>query len=163
MKYEIKTDGDNKIFDIQKTEKAYKITTESGTLLVQRTLNAVPDTLSCIIDGKSVDAGITRHKDYIEVEIDGERHLVAVLDPRKKALRLSDGADEGLLVSRMPGRIVQVCVEVGQEVQKGDILVIVEAMKMENPIKALKTGVVSAVYVRQGDLVEARQSLVLVE
>ena len=78
-------------------------------------------------------------------------------------LRMVSAEGEGLLVTKMPGRIVDVCCEVGQSVEKGDVLIIVEAMKMENPLKAAKAGVITEIYVHQGDLVAAKQKLILVE
>lgn len=54
----------------------------------------------------------------------------------------------------MPGLVLQVNVEPGQEVQKGDQILILEAMKMENVIKSPGDGVVKAVKVKEGDAVE---------
>ena len=60
----------------------------------------------------------------------------------------------------MPGRILSVLVEVGQEVSNGDVLVVMEAMKMENQMKASADGVVKNVLVQEGDLVDAKAVLV---
>ena len=57
---------------------------------------------------------------------------------------------------------MSVCVAEGQTVSKGDVVIIVEAMKMENPLKAAKDGVVQQVFVSDGDLVEAKQKLILI-
>ncbi|MFM6946549.1 MAG: biotin/lipoyl-containing protein [Flavobacteriales bacterium] len=54
----------------------------------------------------------------------------------------------------MPGRVTAVHVKIGQEVQPGDALLSLEAMKMENVLKAEGTGVVSALCVQEGDVVE---------
>lgn len=63
----------------------------------------------------------------------------------------------------MPGLVLSVLVEVGQEVQKGDSLLILEAMKMENVIKAAGKGVVKAIKVNQKDAVEKNQVLIEME
>jgi biotin carboxyl carrier protein len=63
----------------------------------------------------------------------------------------------------MPGKIVKVLVEEGNEVDQGDGLVIVEAMKMENEIKSPKAGVVKKIGVAEGDIVEAGALLIIVE
>ncbi|HBP16728.1 MAG TPA: hypothetical protein DEA08_02905 [Planctomycetes bacterium] len=60
----------------------------------------------------------------------------------------------------MPGVIVEVRVEPGQEVAKGDILLILEAMKMQNEIRAADAGVVSAVHVAAHDTVGGGDKLV---
>ena len=60
----------------------------------------------------------------------------------------------------MPGRVVQVLVSEGDEVAPGQGVVIVEAMKMENELKAERAGVVERVLVSAGDLVEGGAELV---
>lgn len=60
----------------------------------------------------------------------------------------------------MPGLVLKVLVEAGAEVKKGDNLLILEAMKMENILKSTTDGVVNKVLVRQGDKVEKNQILV---
>ncbi len=55
----------------------------------------------------------------------------------------------------MPGNILSVNVNVGDEVKEGHVLMILEAMKMENEIMAPKSGTVTAVVVKKGDIVES--------
>lgn len=62
--------------------------------------------------------------------------------------------DEGALASPMPATVVAILVVPGQRVSKGDVLVMLEAMKMEVPIKAPRDGVVKAVACRPGELVQ---------
>jgi biotin carboxyl carrier protein len=59
----------------------------------------------------------------------------------------------------MPGTIVDVKVKAGDAVKAGDVLVVFEAMKMENEIQAAADGTVAAVYVNKGDSVESGQVL----
>jgi biotin carboxyl carrier protein len=63
----------------------------------------------------------------------------------------------------MPGTIVKVPVEPGQEVKKGQTLVILESMKMENELKAPRDGVVGRVEVKAGQSVEQNKVLVTVQ
>lgn len=60
----------------------------------------------------------------------------------------------------MPGMVLKVLVENGQEIQKGDAILILEAMKMENILKASTDGVVKKVHVIKGDKVEKNQVLI---
>ncbi len=62
----------------------------------------------------------------------------------------------------MPGTIVDIKVKVGDAVKAGDVLVVFEAMKMENEIQAAADGTVAAVYVNKGDSVESGQALLAV-
>jgi pyruvate carboxylase subunit B len=63
----------------------------------------------------------------------------------------------------MPGLVVRVLVEGGQRVEKGDGLVVLESMKMENELRAAAPGLVKLVHARPGDTVEKGQSLVELE
>ncbi|MEX2526062.1 MAG: acetyl-CoA carboxylase biotin carboxyl carrier protein subunit [Gemmatimonadota bacterium] len=101
-----------------------------------------------------------------ELEVEGERHLVTVLDAGEEAVRearKASGVDSGPAPLRapMPGLVVRVEVEVGQEVKPGDGVLIVEAMKMENELRASSVGRVLAIHVSPGDAVE--KDLLLVE
>ena len=63
--------------------------------------------------------------------------------------------DEGGLFTQMPGKIVKIMAVIGQKVEKGETLIILEAMKMENEIKCSFTGVVKAIHVKAGDALES--------
>jgi 3-methylcrotonyl-CoA carboxylase alpha subunit len=66
---------------------------------------------------------------------------------------------DGSILSSVPGKVVKIEVEAGQEVSSGDVLIIVEAMKMENSIRAPFDGIVEAVLVREGDQVQNKMIL----
>jgi biotin carboxyl carrier protein len=70
---------------------------------------------------------------------------------------------EGNLSSPMPGRIVKIFVKIGELVKKGQDLLVVEAMKMENKISAPFTGRIREVYYSEGDQIEANVSLIVIE
>ncbi len=63
----------------------------------------------------------------------------------------------------MPGLVVKVPVKDGDEITKGDVLVILESMKMQNELKAPKDGKVSRIHIAEGDSVEQRQAMVNLE
>jgi pyruvate carboxylase subunit B len=97
--------------------------------------------------------------------VDGHRYEVEALDERTRAIR--DLSSEGgrpsgpaPLVAPMPGMIVRVNVQVGDSVQPGVPVVVMEAMKMENELRAQSAGVVSAVRVQAGAAVEKGAILV---
>ena len=62
--------------------------------------------------------------------------------------------DEGELVTHMPGKVVKIEVEKGQEVKKGQTLIVLEAMKMENEIKSGMDGIVKSVHVQEGQVLD---------
>ena len=82
---------------------------------------------------------------------------VAAAAPAAKA---AVPADAELIACPMPGTIVSVNVKPGQSVKKSDVLVVLEAMKMENEIMAPHDAVVAAVHVNKGDSVESGTPLV---
>lgn len=83
-----------------------------------------------------------------------------VIEPAASERRTGAGADAGALASPMPAKVVQVAVTSGDHVQTGDLLVLLEAMKMELAIKAPRDAVVRAVRCQPGDLVQAGVPLV---
>jgi acetyl/propionyl-CoA carboxylase alpha subunit len=91
--------------------------------------------------------------------LDGFRYEVEALDDRTRAMRELSGAGKGPtgpapLIAPMPGMIVRVAVQVGDTVQPGQGLVVMEAMKMENELRATSAGVVKAVLAQPGTPVE---------
>ena len=79
----------------------------------------------------------------------------------KKAAPAASGAGEKV-AAPMPGTIVSVNVSDGQAVKKGDVLVVLEAMKMENEIKAPKDGTITSVAVSKGESVDTGAALVTI-
>jgi biotin carboxyl carrier protein len=75
--------------------------------------------------------------------------------PQKTAAAVSSNtASADAVKSPLPGVVMDVKVSVGQTVKKGDVVVLIEAMKMENEINASKDGKITAVYVNKGSKVE---------
>ncbi len=79
--------------------------------------------------------------------------------PDKQAPSAGGGKE---VPSPMPGVILDVRVKEGQEVKSGDVLVVLEAMKMENDIVAPVDGKVTSVQVKKGDTVESNQTIVTI-
>jgi len=107
-----------------------------------------------------VDVGGRAHW---RLSTDGHRFDVEVLDERARAVRAAGIARHGSadsLRAPMPGRIVRVLVAGGQAVEAGQGLVVMEAMKMENELKASGAGTVQRVLVEPGDRVEKGATLV---
>jgi acetyl/propionyl-CoA carboxylase alpha subunit len=98
--------------------------------------------------------------------IDGFRFQVEALDERTRAIRdmtAASARDTGPrpLIAPMPGLVVRVNVREGDQVQQGQGLVVMEAMKMENELRATSSGVVKTVHARPGTAVD--KGAVLIE
>ncbi len=106
----------------------------------------------------------------MEVEVDGEVFAVRILSVDGSAVEASGnpapgaprGDVEGGVKSNMTGMVLKIPVEPGAEVKKGDALVILEAMKMENPINSPVDGVVKEIFVSNGDVVQTGDVLMVV-
>ena len=105
---------------------------------------------------------------YVKVEVNGSIHEVNLQDEldlsiQKMGFKLSSDKVENIVFAPMPGLILDVLVEEGQEVEKGQALLILEAMKMENVLKAEKDGVIGSISVVKGDAVEKKEVLIEME
>jgi biotin carboxyl carrier protein len=102
----------------------------------------------------------------VDVFIDGHRIAVGQrsgLGRRARAVAGAQGAGPQRVTAPMPGKVVRVLVKPGDEVQPRQGLVVVEAMKMENELRAARAGRVREVFVQEGHSVEAGTALVVVE
>lgn len=102
------------------------------------------------------------------LEIDGYKYTVDAIDERTRAIRdmtakAAGAAGPAPLKAPMPGLIVRVNVKVGDEVAAGQGMVVMEAMKMENELRATAAGVVKAVLIEPGKAVEKGAILVELE
>jgi 3-methylcrotonyl-CoA carboxylase alpha subunit len=117
-----------------------------------------PHTLDLLIDGRYLRAthATTGNARWVEVG-DAPVHATRLLQRRQ---RRAKGGGSGSLAATMPGQVTAVLVAVGDVVTTGQILVLMEAMKMEMRIVAPGDGTVGKVLVAQGDQVERGQVLV---
>ena len=138
----------------------YGIILGDGDEFVVDAARPVSDVLSLVYQGRSFEAGLVETEEGFEVEVVGIRHDLQVMDPRKKALRMAEGAGQNSIKTQMPGRIVRILVGEGDAVEEGQALIVVEAMKMENEMKSPVTGTVSKVCVSEGDQVQSRSTLI---
>lgn len=121
---------------------------------------------SLIIDHQSFEAVVEQRDGIYHVLIHGDMYEIEVTDERRQRLARSGGGfevtGEVVIKSPMPGLIVNVSVEPGQEVKKGQTVVILESMKMENELKAPRDGVIGRIDVKKGDSVEQNKILVTI-
>ena len=105
------------------------------------------------------------------VELDGRRFEVSILVPdlkpkpprRSSSGSSSSGSGSGQVIAPMQGTIVNVLVEEGSEIEAGDPICVLEAMKMENNVLAEKSGIVREVIISKGDSVGAGDVLAVIE
>ncbi|MGU3496453.1 acetyl-CoA carboxylase biotin carboxylase subunit [Xanthobacteraceae bacterium A53D] len=117
--------------------------------------------LAARLAGVRLKARVVRSGMKFTVFAGGTERSVDFVDPRVASIDATGTA--GRLVAPMPGTVIRVAVEAGQEVAKGAPLVVVEAMKMEHTVTAPRDGRVKSVHFSVGDLVDEGAELLLLE
>jgi biotin carboxyl carrier protein len=114
----------------------------------------------CRVEGKA------SARNSFEVTLQGHSYQITITDPKRlRRGHVAAGHDHGSaeIVSPMPGKVVRVLVESGALVEAGAGIIVVEAMKMQNEMKAPKAGVVVAINAEAGATVNAGDVLVVIE
>jgi acetyl/propionyl-CoA carboxylase alpha subunit len=128
---------------------------------VVRILGSKAGELAFEIDGHKVKALVAKEARKVWVHVDGKTYELERMVGAAKQAGLASG--ERVLRAPMPGQVRQVAVKAGQEVKVGEVLVLLEAMKMEIRIQAPQDAKVARVAVSQGQSVEREQILVELE
>lgn len=99
------------------------------------------------------------------ISASNQSHAVTIADPRDRSARSKKQVIVGPMELRaqMPGKVVKLLVQPGSNVQAGESLIVVEAMKMQNEMKSPKDGVIGEIYVAEGATVSAGDRLMAVE
>jgi biotin carboxyl carrier protein len=167
MAFIAKLGEQNYTIDIEEVGKSvYKVAVDGHEFLVDGKKTGRTN-FSLIVDNRSFEVEVDNNEDEYRVLVDGRNYRVNLVDERR--LRVG-GMGGGLeLQGRqkvsvpMPGKIIAVLVTEGDTVEKGQGLVIVEAMKMENEVRSPISGEVKEIKVKPGDTVEGGAVLIIVE
>ena len=120
-----------------------------------------PGVYSVIADGASFEVRVTGN----QISIGGHRFIIEIDDPRqwKRSAHAAGAHGRVSITAAMPGKVIRVLVNAGDEVAEGQGIVVVEAMKMQNELKAPRAGRVTSVAVNAGDSVIAGAVLATIE
>jgi biotin carboxyl carrier protein len=119
--------------------------------------------LSCTINSKHYTVFFARGTEGNHLNIDGEYFILTEKKSTSVVGRVKAGRTGDSVSSPMPGLIVKIPVAVGSRVSEGATLAIVEAMKMQNELRAPRDGTVKKVNFREGDQVDALKAIVELE
>jgi biotin carboxyl carrier protein len=164
MKY-ITTVGDEQ-YTIEITDDDQLIVNGQAMSVDFETIRGQP-VYSLLSDGDSHEAYVYQADGHWEVLLNGDLFEITVVDEREQRLRSQSGGGAQQtgkfnLKAPMPGLVVAIPVEKDQEVKKGDVLVILESMKMQNELRAPRDGKIEAIRVKPGESVEQRQTMLIV-
>jgi pyruvate carboxylase subunit B len=153
--------------EVEVSASGYRVTVDEQVWDVDARLVA-PAVHSLLIDGVSYLAAVSGRDESGElvVAVGGEMHQVRVEEAARFAIRTRGGAAGAgagqVLKAPLPGKITHVTVKPGDAVSRGDTLLVIEAMKMENEFKAATAGTVSEVHVAVGQAVNPGDHLVVI-
>ena len=144
----------------------YRVAVDGNEFLVDGKKTGIAN-YSLIVDNRSFEVDVDTLEDEYRVLVDGRSYHIHLVDERRVRL---GGLQSGIQLQGrqkisvpMPGKVIAVLVGEGDKVEKGQGLVIVEAMKMENEVRSPIAGEVKEVKVKPGDALEAGAALVVVE
>lgn len=167
MAFIAKLGGRTYTVEIEEVGKSlYRVAVDGNEFLVDEKKTGLTN-YSLIIDNRSFEVDVDTLEDEYRVLVDGRSYHIDLVDERRVRL---GGLQSGIQLQGrqevsmpMPGKVIAVLVGEGDKVEKGQGLVIVEAMKMENEVRSPIAGEVKEVKVKPGDTLEAGAALVVVE
>ncbi|MBN8907262.1 MAG: biotin/lipoyl-binding protein, partial [Rhodospirillales bacterium] len=150
-------DGADHPVGLRRSGGAWRITAADQSL-VARASRLPEGRLAIDLDGIREHAGVERSEQHVTVRLRGETWRFHLPDPVLAAEEESGSG--GRLVAPIPGQVTEILAEPGQQVKRGDVLVILEAMKTVFRLAAPADGMVDSVPCRAGETVEEGQLLV---
>lgn len=123
---------------------------------------------SLLFDGRSFEPNTFNDNGDWEVLLKGRLFHVQVEDEIGRRLRLASGPSSQqqgkyILSSPMPGLVIDILVEIGDQVKKGDVLIILESMKMQNELRAPRDGIITRIQALMNGNVERKEVLLILE
>ncbi len=159
-------DGERKV-EIEKDGHTYTVIIDGKKYLADARAAGGPTSMSLIVDNRCYEVVVTTTGRKTLVSTGGEEYEVEIADEleRRGGASAAHHTDIDIeeIKAPMPGVVVSIEVEEGQEVDPGTPVVIVEAMKMQNEIATLVGGAVREINVNQGDIVDSQKTLVVIE
>lgn len=164
MKRELVVNGKSQSIDVRQEDGLvhFSLPDRSGSASIVEVEAGV---FSVLIDGISYLAQARRTESSITVDVEGRIFDIEITDPRAPRRKTGAPAGEGrqTIVAPMPGKIVCLLVKEGDSVEPGQGIVVMEAMKMQNELKAQRAGVVTALPIAEGATVSAGEVLASIE
>jgi len=129
-------------------------------------MKIMSETRKVIVDGEEFEVELEQDGDMWTATVEGKTFEIQVPDagPAPKQRRASGGKSKksGKVTANIPGKVVTVEVTVGQEVEEGQVVMILEAMKMQNEIQAPVSGTVTEIHCEEGQSIEANVPLLVI-
>lgn len=164
MKYMVTVNDQYLTVDITEQSGELRVTVDGRPVVSSVVTDREHKRMSMLLDARSFDAEVSRSNGLTSVLLAGREFSCIVEDERLVSIRkvagLTSGGHDSVVKAPMPGLIVRLLKNVGDTVTKGERLLIVEAMKMENELKSPIAGKVKEIHVAVGRPVDKGQVLV---
>ena len=165
MTYDVIINGKSYRMELERGDTGWKCRLDGRDIQMDAVL-ARRDVISIIIEGKAYEVKRERTATDMHIWVGSARYSAEVRDPRAlRSRRDGAGAEAGprKLIAPMPGKVVRVLVAEKAQVDAGQGILVVEAMKMQNEIKSPKKGIVQKLVANAGANVNAGDVLAIVE
>ena len=124
------------------------------------------ETRKVIVDGEEFEVELEQDGEMWKATVEGKTFEIQVPDagPAPKQRRSAGGKSKksGKVTANIPGKVVTVEVTVGQEVEEGQVVMILEAMRLQNEIQAPVSGTVTEIHCEEGQSIEANVPLLVI-
>jgi len=164
MIYDVTIDGTNHRLELERAEKRWRCRLNGREVQMDAVLTR-PDVLSVLIEGRAYEVKRERTPVDLHYWVGPVRYSAEVRDPRSLRSRKGAGNDDAgprKLIAPMPGKVVRLLVAEKEEVEAGQGILVVEAMKMQNEIKSPKKGTVQKIVVMEGASVNPTDVLAII-
>ncbi len=165
MIYEVTVAGKTQRVELVQGESGW-LCKLSGREFPLDVISTAEGILSILVDGKSYEIKQETAGTQTNIVVGNERFDAVVRDPRSfRSRRRTDSGAEGVkkIIAPMPGKVVRILAPPGTEVEAGQGVLVIEAMKMQNELKSPKKGKVKKLNVAPGAAVDAGQVLAEIE
>ncbi len=150
--------------------KRYSIETSNGQLSIDEDffpysiLKYNDNILKIKIGNEEKVAFVANDNKFAYVFIDGEQFTIQKVDELEMNIEIEEDKDKNIeyIKPPMPGSVVKLLVEIGQKVEEGAPIIVIEAMKMEITLYSSIDGIVKEIYVSAGQQVDSEQTLVVI-
>ena len=167
MTYFARSGGRDHRLDVRQGKDGFHVRLDDREFNVDF-LQVDPGLYSLLIGGRSYEIDLLGMEDALMVLVDGQPFRVEIQEEHQRRLRAAAGkgevkAGKRTVTAPMPGKVVRLLVRPGDAVRPGDGIIVMEAMKMENELKASAGGTVKDVRVEEGNAVNGGDVLVVIE
>lgn len=151
-----------KKFTVEVTNEVLKIDNQTHSFAMEKYTENI---IKIEINGEQKVVYLSNDYKNAHVFIDGEQYTIQKVDETLEVEKTTDTANKDFEIIKppMPGSIVKVLVEIGQEVDEGTAILVLEAMKMEMTLYSSIKGIIKEINVSPGEQVDVEKTLVLIK